>query len=145
MTPRGTKRDFWRSITAIAATPTTSASKVLNLGSHRWSFRPELSLSSPFGQERKWEVEGYINVYFFTDDTSYQGAQGFHQVPLPGLEAHMSYAELDAEFAHFSEPCVRQGPVHREEPTYIGYYARRLRLSDALGRQGEQSRMPQSC
>jgi hypothetical protein len=83
--------DFWRSITAIAATPTTSASKVLNLGSHRWSFKPELSFSFPTTRRN-------------------QGAEGFHQVPLPGLEAHISCTELDAEFAHFSEPCVRQGP-----------------------------------
>jgi hypothetical protein len=87
--------------------------KVLNLGSNRWSFKPELGVSYPFGPERKWELDGYINVYFFTDNTSYQGAEILRQEPLPGLEMHLSYSvtssfwvSLDSRYAFRGETLV---------------------------------------
>jgi hypothetical protein len=94
------------SLTVTAPTGQYDGNKVLNLGSHRWSFKPELGLSYPFGPERKWELDGYINAYFFTDNTSYKGVEILHQEPLPGLEAHLSYsvtpsvwASLDTRYA----------------------------------------------
>jgi len=80
------------SLTVSAPTGQYDGNKVLNLGSNRWSFKPELGVSYPFGSERKWEVDGYINAYFFTDNTSFQGIEVLHQEPLPGLEAHISYS-----------------------------------------------------
>src|SRR6516225_5539951 len=101
------------SLTVGAPTGQYDGNKVLNLGSHRWSFKPELGISYPFGAERKWEVDGYINVYFFTDNTSYRGVEILHQEPLPGLEAHLSYsvtpgfwASLDSRYAFRGETVV---------------------------------------
>ena len=101
------------SLTVTAPTGEYDGNKVLNLGSHRWSFKPELGISYPFGPERKWEVDGYINAYFFTDNTSYRGVEILHQEPLPGLEAHLSYsvtpgfwASLDSRYAFRGETVV---------------------------------------
>jgi hypothetical protein len=101
------------SLTVSAPTGAYDGNKVLNLGSHRWSFKPELGVSYPFGPERKWEVDGYINAYFFTDNTSYRGVEILHQEPLPGLEAHLSYsvtpgfwASLDSRYAVRGETVV---------------------------------------
>ena len=101
------------SLTVSVPTGEYDGNKVLNLGSHRWSFKPELGISYPFGPERKWEVDGYINAYFFTDNTSYRGVEVLHQEPLPGLEAHLSYSvtpgfwmSLDSRYAFRGETVV---------------------------------------
>ena len=101
------------SLTVSAPTGQHDGNKVLNLGSHRWSFKPELGVSYPFGAERKWELDGYINAYFFTDNTSFQGTEILHQEPLPGLEAHLSYSvtpglwvSLDTRYAFRGETVV---------------------------------------
>ena len=101
------------SLTVIAPTGQYDGNKVLNLGSNRWSFKPELGVSYPFGTERKWELDGYINAYFFTDNTSFQGTEILHQEPLPGLEAHLSYSvtpglwvSLDTRYAFRGETVV---------------------------------------
>ena len=80
--------------------------KVVNLGSDRWSFKPEIGISHPFGSDQKWVVDGYFYVYFFTDNTEYHGKEVLRQEPLPGLEAHISYSitrdlwvSLDANYA----------------------------------------------
>lgn len=66
--------------------------QVLNLGSDRWSFKPEFALSHPFGPGQKWEFDTYANVYFYTANTSYRGRESLGQHPLPGAEGHISYS-----------------------------------------------------
>ena len=68
----------------------TEAEKILNLGSDRWSFRPEIGVSFPSAQQR-WVLDGYANCYFYTDNTSYRGTEVLKQGPLPGFEGHLSY------------------------------------------------------
>ena len=80
------------SITITAPTGLYNPDKVLNLGSNRWSFKPEIGISHPFGLQQRWAVDAYANVSFFTDDTSYQGAEILRQEALTGLEGHISYA-----------------------------------------------------
>jgi len=101
------------SLTVTIPTGEYDADKLLNLGSHRWSFKPEIGVSYPFGAEQKWVVDAYINAYFFTDNTAYRGVEILHQEPLPGLEAHISYnltpsfwASLDTRYAFRGETVV---------------------------------------
>jgi len=79
------------SLTVTAPTGQYSASKVLNLGSDRWSFKPEIGISHPFGSKQQWVVDGYANAYFYTDNTSFHGVEILRQQALPGLEGHVSY------------------------------------------------------
>jgi hypothetical protein len=62
------------------------------LGADRWSIKPEVALSHPFGTEQRWEFDAYANVFFYTNNTSFQGRELLHQDPLPGIEGHISYS-----------------------------------------------------
>ncbi len=84
------------SLAITAPTGSYDPNKILNLGSDRWSFKPEFALRYPFGPEQKWQFDGYANVYFFTDNTSYQGREILRQEPLAGLEGHVSYSFNDS-------------------------------------------------
>ena len=79
------------SLTVTAPTGQYNSNKLLNLGTDRWSFKPEIAVSHPFGHEQKWQCDLYAHAYFFTDNTSYHGREILRQQPLPGLEGHMSY------------------------------------------------------
>lgn len=94
------------SLNVTAPTGLYSADKILNLGSDRWSFRPEIGLSHPFGPDQKWTFDAYANSYFYTDNTSYRGRETLRQGPLPAFEGHISYtfgervvASLDARYS----------------------------------------------
>lgn len=94
------------SLNVTAPTGQYNANKVLNLGSDRWSFRPEIALSHPFGRDQKWAFDAYANSYFYTDNTHYRGAEILRQGPLPAFEGHISYtfgervvASLDARYS----------------------------------------------
>ena len=89
------------SFTITAPTGLYHPNKVLNLGSDRWSFKPEFGLAHPFGAEQKWEFDGYANIYFFTDNSSYRGSEILRQDPLPGVEGHISYSFNDSLWASF--------------------------------------------
>ncbi len=94
------------SLTITAPTGQYSTDKILNLGSNRWSFKPEFAVAFPFGPQKKWELDTYANAYFYTENTSYHGAEIFQQKPLPGVEGHISYlfrssawASLDTRYS----------------------------------------------
>jgi hypothetical protein len=79
------------SLSTTAPTGQYDPNKLLNLGSERWSFKPELALSKPFGPEQRWVVDAYANSYLYTNNTSYRGAQILRQRALSALEGHISY------------------------------------------------------
>ena len=47
------------SLSITAPTGLYNTNKILNLGSDRWSFKPELAFSLPFGPDQKWEFDAY--------------------------------------------------------------------------------------
>jgi hypothetical protein len=83
------------SLTMTAPTGHYDATKILNLGADRWSFKPEIALSHPFGPQQKWQIDAYGNAYFYTHNTSYRGREILRQELLPGFEGHISYAVND--------------------------------------------------
>jgi hypothetical protein len=87
------------SLTMSAPTGLYNSTKILNLGADRWSFKPEFALSHPFGPEQKWQLDAYVNSYFYSDNTSYRGAEILRQQPLPGVEGHLSYSFNDRLWA----------------------------------------------
>jgi len=89
------------SLTLTAPTGLYDPIKILNLGSDRWSFKPEIALSHPFGSDQKWEFDAYGNVSFYTDNTSYRGKEILRQDVLPGLEGHVSYSFNDKVWLSF--------------------------------------------
>lgn len=101
------------SLTVTVPTGQYNADKVLNLGANRWAFKPEIGVAYPFGPEQRWEVDGYINANFFTDNTAYRGVEVLRQEALPGVEGHISYtfnnslwASVDTRYALRGETVV---------------------------------------
>lgn len=62
--------------------------KVVNLGSNRWSVKPELGLSHAFG---KWVLEMMAGVWIFTDNTNFAGGQTRTQNPIGSGQLHLTY------------------------------------------------------
>jgi hypothetical protein len=63
-------------------------SKLINLGTNRWAFKPELGLSLPAG---RWDLELYGGVWVFGDNGDFFGGMRREQEPLPTAQAHVVY------------------------------------------------------
>ena len=64
--------------------------KLINLGTHRWSFRPELALSQPLG--KRFLLDAYVGVSFFTANNAFfPGAAVKTQAPIGSWQFHLSY------------------------------------------------------
>lgn len=64
------------------------SSKLINLGTHRWSFKPEVGLSRTYGQ---WVVEAMAGAWFFTDNTDFLGGRTREQDPIAAMQVHLTY------------------------------------------------------
>ena len=62
--------------------------KLVNLGTNRWAFKPELGVSHPFGGGRWW-AEAYAGVWMFTHNDDFFGGQHRTQDPLTVAQAHL--------------------------------------------------------
>jgi hypothetical protein len=88
------------SLTITAPTGEYNPGKILNLGSDRWTFKPEIAHSHPFGPEQKWLVEAYANSYFYTDNTSYHGSEILRRTPCLELKDTSAIPSLIASGHH---------------------------------------------
>ncbi len=78
------------SMNVIAPTGQFFSDKLINLGTHRWSFRPEVALSQPIG--KRWLIDVFAGVWFFTTNHSfYPGNSVRTQQPMSTFQAHLSY------------------------------------------------------
>jgi len=78
------------SLTIGPPTGQYSADKLVNLGTHRWAFKPELAVSHPVGQ--RWLVDAYAGLWLFTaNDSYYPGNVRRTQAPIGAFQAHVSY------------------------------------------------------
>ncbi|MNQ40558.1 hypothetical protein D3C85_542160 [compost metagenome] len=81
--------------------------RVINIGSNRWAFKPEIAFGTPLGPT--WlEINGYVSM--FTDNDDYQGDGTLEQKALYAVEGHYSYtfnralwASLDATYSRGGE------------------------------------------
>jgi hypothetical protein len=76
------------SLSVIAPTGQYQPARVINVGSNRWSFKPELGLSQPIGN---WFVEGAAGAWLFTDNANFFGGKRRSQDPLTVLQWHGGY------------------------------------------------------
>ena len=65
------------------------ASRLVNLGTNRWSFKPELGVSQALG---RWTLEGTAAVTLYTDNEDFYQHQTRSQDPLYSLQAHVIYS-----------------------------------------------------
>jgi len=78
------------SVTVVPPLGQYDSRQLVNLGYHRWAFKPEFGISQPIG---RLTIDGYAGVWFFTNNAaSYPGRARKTQEPILSLQAHASYA-----------------------------------------------------
>jgi hypothetical protein len=63
-------------------------SKLVNIGTNRWSFMPSLGVSKALKQ---WTIEGAAGVTFFTNNDEFLGSNTRQQDPLFSVQGHAIY------------------------------------------------------
>ena len=63
--------------------------KLVNVGTNRWSFKPEVGASQALGP---WILEGSFGVTYFTDNDDFFGGHRRKQSPLYAAQAHLIYS-----------------------------------------------------
>jgi hypothetical protein len=63
--------------------------KVVNLGTNRWSFKPEVGVSKALG---RWTLEGTAAVTLFTDNEDFFNGSTRSQDPLYSFQGHAIYS-----------------------------------------------------
>jgi len=84
--------------------------RVLNVGTNRWVFKPEVAVSKAQGP---WTYELYGNVQLFTDNDDYAGSLTLEQNAIWGIEGHLvrdfkegRSASLDLLYANGGETSI---------------------------------------
>ena len=85
-------REKWlvgASLTAVAPAGQYDSARLLNVGTNRWAFKPELGVTRRW---RRWVAEGYLGVWLFTEnDHFYPGNSIRTQRPITATEGHLGY------------------------------------------------------
>ena len=83
------------SLTVVAPTGQYDPTRLINQGSNRWAFKPELGFSQRHGH---WILDAYGGVWFFTTNPeyfshspSYPGTRTQSEAPVGAFEGHLSY------------------------------------------------------
>jgi len=76
------------SLTVSMPTGRYLTDKLVNIGTNRWAFKPEIGVSHPSGP---WTFELYGGGWFFTDNTSFQGNKTRGQHSMLSLQSHVGY------------------------------------------------------
>jgi hypothetical protein len=84
------------SLKVVPPTGQYDPTKLINLGSNRWTFKPELGYSQRWGH---WMLDAYASVWFFTRNPEFfsnnpdfhTGTQSQSQDPIGAAELHLSY------------------------------------------------------
>ena len=76
------------SLAVVAPTGQYDPAKLINIGSNRWSVKPQIGVSKTFGP---WYLELYGGVWLFQDNTNFYGGSLRQQDPIGTLQAHLSY------------------------------------------------------
>ena len=76
------------SVTIVLPLGQYDSSKLVNLGSHRWAFKPEAGVSRAVG---RWRFEAYGGVWLFTANDDFSGGRVRTQNPLASLQFHLFY------------------------------------------------------
>ena len=76
------------SITVVMPTGQYDPRRLVNIGSNRWSFKPEMGFSKPY---RQWTGEVIGGVWLYTANDKFFGGVKREQKPLVSLQSHVIY------------------------------------------------------
>lgn len=102
------------SLTVLVPTGQYDPAKLINIGSNRWAFKPEVGVSHPMG---KWDLDAYAGVWFYASNGDFfPGGGRKNQSPVVTAQGHVSYtfrrrlwAALDATWYRGGAPQVNDG------------------------------------
>jgi hypothetical protein len=85
-------------------------SKLINIGTNRWAFKPEVGFVQVIG---KWAVDAFIGAWLFTDNDDFFGGSTRAQDPILSTQFHVRrafsrkvWAAIDANFWYGGETTV---------------------------------------
>ena len=124
------------SLKIVAPTGQYDPTALVNLGTNRWAFKPEVGYSQRFS---RWVLDGYAAEWFFTENPEFfsrnqyfAGTRSRSQRPVTALEAHLSYdlqprlwISLDANFWAGGETSVNgvSNPASYQRSSRVGITA----------------------
>ena len=76
------------SLIVIAPTGAYDSAHFFNVGTNRWSLRPEVGVEQPMG---KWFVDGATGVWLYTVNHDFFHGNVLSQNPIPELQVHTGY------------------------------------------------------
>lgn len=76
------------SVTVAAPLGEYDSAKLINLGTHRWSVKPELGISRAHG---RWVFEGMLGAWLFTDNDDFFGGRTREQAPIIATQVHVTF------------------------------------------------------
>jgi hypothetical protein len=76
------------SLTVSAPTGQYDASRLVNIGTNRWSFKPEIGYSHPWGN---WFLEASAGAWFFTTNHDFHGGRERSQDPIFTAQLYGGY------------------------------------------------------
>jgi Putative MetA-pathway of phenol degradation len=65
-----------------------SPERLINIGSNRWAFKPEVGVVNGFG---RWTIESYGGVWLFTRNSDFYGGRVRTQDPIGSMQFHVHY------------------------------------------------------
>lgn len=78
--------------------------KLINLGSNRWTFKPQIGVSH---KANKWYYEGYVGVWIYGDNANFNNGNRLKQKPIVTTKVHVIHsfgkgiwAALDLGYAY---------------------------------------------
>ena len=78
------------SLTVVAPTGQYFPDKLLNVGTNRWAFKPEVGISQPIRQ--RWLLDMYAALWLFgANDSYFPGTLVVTQAPMGAFQVHLSY------------------------------------------------------
>jgi hypothetical protein len=87
-TKRAPDTTLGTSLTVIAPTGQYDSARLVNIGTNRWAFKPEVGISQPLGD---WFADAAVGAWLYTDNTDFFGGNVRSQDPLWSFQAHGGY------------------------------------------------------
>jgi hypothetical protein len=85
---RTPKTTLGASLSISAPTGQYDPDKLINIGTNRWAFKPEIGLTVPHD---RWMFDLFVGVWLFSDNPDFFGGVHRSQEPMPTLQWHVSY------------------------------------------------------
>ena len=83
------KRSVGASLVVAIPSGVYSTNRLINIGNHRWAFKPEAGLVQSAG---RWTFEMYGGVWLFTQNRSFYRGSVRTQEPIGSAQVHVQYA-----------------------------------------------------